>query len=149
MACRQPLDRGPCRQVLVRTVFFHLPPVHCSLSWPLHQAICLKVNFRHGITSVTSFGSHQHEIIGHELKLWIQSFFLGAKALARNNTNYLIWCGSLLTMLWGNPFICHQLGFLYKCGDASNQGERQPLTSKNHQALQFKERSRLRCSSHC
>ena len=30
-------------------------------------------------------------------------------------------------------------GFLYKCGDASNQGERQPLTSKNHQAMQFKE----------
>ena len=42
-------------------------------------------------------------------------------------------------MQFGNLFIHHQWAFLYKCGDASNQGERQPLTSKNHQALQFKE----------
>ena len=41
------------------------------------------------------------------------------------------------------------MGFLYNCGDASNQGERQPLTSKNHQALQFKEWSQLHYSSHC
>ena len=56
------------------------------------------------------------------------------------------------------PPLCHAvresiymppMGFLYKCGDTSNQGERQPPTSKNHQALQFKEWSWLHYSSHC
>ena len=97
-------------------LFFHLPPVCCSLGWPFHQAICLKVGFRHIITSVTHFGSHQHEISGCELKLQIWSFFMGAKALARNNINYLIWCGCLLIMLWGNPFIHQQWGSFTNVG---------------------------------
>ena len=110
MACRQPLDRGLHQQVMGGTVLFHLLPVCGSLGWPFHQATCLKVDFRHSITSVAHFGSHRHEISGCELKLWIRSFFMGAKALARNNINYLIWHGHLLIMLWGNLFICHQWG---------------------------------------
>ena len=117
MAYRWPLDRGPHQQVMGGTIlFFHLPPVCCSLGLPFHQAICLKVGFRHIITSVARFGSHRHKISGHELKLWIRSFFMGTKALARNNINYLIWHGCLLIMLQGNPFIHHQWGSFTNVG---------------------------------
>ena len=101
MACRWPLDRGPCQWVMGEL---------------FHQAMCLKVGFRHIITSVTCFGSHQNEISGCELKIRIQSFFMGAKALARNNINYLIWCGCLLIMLCRNPFICCQWGSFTNVG---------------------------------
>ena len=62
----------------------------------------------------------------------------------------------LLDLMWPPPYHTAResiymppMGFLYKRGDASNQGERQPLTSKNHQALQFKEWLWLHYSSHC
>ena len=33
---------------------------------------------------------------------------LGAKALARNKTNHLVWVSCILVTLFGTPFICHQ-----------------------------------------
>ena len=150
MAYWWPRDGGPHRWIMGRTVLlFHYMTVCHPLGWPFLWANHLKISFSPIITSIACFGSHQHEISGCVLKLQIRSFFVGAKALARNNINYWVCCDHLFTMQFGNPFLCHQKGFLYKHGDASYQGERQPLTSKNHQALQFKEWSRLHHSSHC
>ena len=91
-------------------LFFCLPPVHCPLGWLFHLAIYLRVGFRCFVTWVTWFGSHGQEISGCELKLWIWSFFMGTKALARNNINYLVWGNCFLVTSCGNPFICHQWG---------------------------------------
>ena len=63
-----------------------------------------------------NLGSHGHEISGCELKLWIQSFVVGAKALARNETNYLILVNHILITLVGTPFISHQWGSLSGMG---------------------------------
>ena len=53
---------------------------------------------------------------GCELKLQIWSFNVGAKALARNKTNHLVWVSHVLFMLFGTPFICHQQGSLSDVG---------------------------------
>ena len=130
-------------------LFFCFMMVCHPLGWPFLWAIHLKISFSPIITSIACFGSHRHEISGCELKLRIRSFFVGTKALARNNINFWVCRDCLFTTRVGNLFFCHQQGFLYKHGDASYQGKRQPLTSKNHQALQFKEQSQLHYSSHC
>ena len=92
------------------SLFLCLPPVCCSMGWLFCLAFCLKVSFRCFVTWVTWFGSHWHEFSGCELKLQIQSFFVGAKALARNNINYLVCGNCFLVTLCGNLFICHQRG---------------------------------------
>ena len=53
----------------------------------------------------SGFGSHRHKTSGCELKLWIWSFIVGAKALARNKTNHLIRGNCVLVMLFGTLFI--------------------------------------------
>ena len=50
------------------------------------------------------------------MKLQIQSFDVGAKALARNKTNHLILVNHVLVTLFGTPFICHQQGSLSDVG---------------------------------
>ena len=116
MACRWPLDRGPHRQVMGGTIlFFHGSCLGPLLLWAgsSTQAICLKVGFRHFITSVTHFGSHRHEISGCELKLWIWSFFMGAKGPGKKSYKLLdLRWPPPYHALFGNPFICHQWGFL-------------------------------------
>ena len=57
-----------------------------------------------------------NEISGCELKLWIQSFNVGTKALARNKTNHLVWVNPVLVTLFGTPFIHHQWGSLSDMG---------------------------------
>ena len=58
------------------------------------------------------------------LKLQIQSFNLGAKAMARNKTNHLVLVSHILVILFGTLFICHQWGSLSDMGNASDLGER-------------------------
>ena len=62
------------------------------------------------------FGSQRHEISGCKLKLQIQSFIVGAKALARNHINHLIWDNCFLSMLFGTPFVCQQQDSLSDVG---------------------------------
>ena len=63
-----------------------------------------------------SIGSYQHEIGGCEQKLQIWSFNMGAKALARNETNHLVWVRHIFVTLFGTLFICHQWGSLSDVG---------------------------------
>ena len=51
-----------------------------------------------------------------KLKLWIQPFNVGAKALAKNKTNHLIWVNCVLVTLFGTLFIHHQWGSLSDVG---------------------------------
>ena len=127
------LNRGPCWWVGKGTIlFFHLPSVCCLLGWLFHLAIHLKVGFRCFVIWVTQFGSHGHEISGCELKLRIWSFFMGAKALARNNINYLVWGNCFLVMLCGNLFICHHQGLFTNMGmpPTWEKGNLPPRTTK-------------------
>ena len=41
---------------------------------------------------------------------------MGAKALARNNINHLIWGNCFLVTLFRTPFVCHQQGSLSDMG---------------------------------
>ena len=50
------------------------------------------------------------------MKLQIQSFNLGTKALARNKTNHLFWVSCILVTLFGTLSICHQWGSLSDLG---------------------------------
>ena len=68
------------------------------------------------LSKVTWFGSHWHKISGYELKLQIQSFIVGAKALARNNIKHLIWDNCFLFTLFGTQFVHHQWGSLSDVG---------------------------------
>ena len=60
--------------------------------------------------------AHWHEISGCELKLWIESFKLGTRTLARNKINHLVWVNCILVTLFGTPFIHHQQGSLSDVG---------------------------------
>ena len=59
-------------------------------------------------TRLLNLAAMDHEISGCELKLWIRSFIVGAKDLARNEINHLIQGNCILVMLFGTPFIHHQ-----------------------------------------
>ena len=64
--------------------------------WCEGVALCLDINSRVLIIQVTWSGGHWHENSGHELKLWISSFSLDAKAHARKLRNY----GACITCVW-------------------------------------------------
>ena len=76
----------------------------CTLGWHIHRALHLGVSSRYLFPS------------GCELKLWIQSFNVGAKALKRNKTNHLVWVSHILVTFFGTPFKCHQQGSLSDMG---------------------------------
>ena len=79
-----------------------------------------------------------NEISGCELKLQIESFKLGARALARNKTNHLVCMNCILfTLIW-SPFICHQWGILHRHGDTSNLGKGSHLPLWTTRFWQFK-----------
>ena len=80
------------------------------------MALHLEVGSRCSVFYVTWFGSHGHKISGCELKLQIESFKFGTRALARNKTNHLVCINCILFMLIGSPFICHQWGILHRHG---------------------------------
>ena len=52
--------------------------------------------------------------------LWTETLDLviqiGSEALARNETNQLVWVSCILIILFGTPFICHQWGSLSDMG---------------------------------
>ena len=72
------------------------------------------------ISSIRSLDLAALDISGCELKLWIQSFNSGAKALARIKTNHSVWVSHILVMLVWTPFIHHQQGFLSDVGMPPN-----------------------------
>ena len=97
--CRWPLDRGSHRQVMRGTILsFHLLPVCCSfeLALPTRPSAWRLAS---DILSPPSLvlAAIRHKISGHELKLQIQSFFMGAQSSGKKQYK-------LLDLTWPPPY---------------------------------------------
>ena len=115
----------------------HLFKVLLASWWHGSVALSPEVGSRCPVFQVTGFGGHWCDSSGCELKLWIKSHKLGAKALARNEetTGFLLtlsfpqWLGFCLSVTNGLPS---------KCWDASDLGKGSHLPSQTTRFWQFK-----------
>ena len=111
-------------------------PTLLSLQGPFSLLMAWECGSQCLVFWVTGFGGHWHDSSGHELKLWIKSHKLGAKALARNKeTTGFVLTASFPQWLGFNLYATN--GLPSKHGDTGDLEKGSHLPSRTTRFWQF------------